>query len=79
MEKNAGEWTGSVEISKKDIPGSKRSKYGPREMLHQKSIELVPAGHFFVLVHDSVTDFGPVSGSIKELQLSSPIKLVSIK
>ena len=26
--KNAGEWTGSVEISKEDIPGSKRSMYG---------------------------------------------------
>ena len=26
--KNAGEWTGSVEISKKEIPGSKRSMYG---------------------------------------------------
>ena len=25
MEKNAGEWTGSVEISKKEIPGSKRT------------------------------------------------------
>ena len=28
LEKNAGEWTGSVEISKKEIPGSKRSMYG---------------------------------------------------
>ena len=26
--KNAGEWTGSVEISKEGIPGSKRSMYG---------------------------------------------------
>ena len=26
--KNAGEWTGSVEISKEEIPGSKRSMYG---------------------------------------------------
>ena len=26
--KNAGEWTGVVEISKKEIPGSKRSMYG---------------------------------------------------
>ena len=26
--KNAGEWTGSVEISKKEIPGSKRNMYG---------------------------------------------------
>ena len=26
--KNAGEWPGSVEISKKEIPGSKRSMYG---------------------------------------------------
>ena len=26
--KNAGEWTGRVEISKEEIPGSKRSKYG---------------------------------------------------
>ena len=26
--KNSGEWTGSVEISKKEIPGSKRSMYG---------------------------------------------------
>ena len=26
--KNAGEWTGRVEISKEDIHGSKRSMYG---------------------------------------------------
>ena len=26
--KNAGEWTGSVEISKEEIPGRKRSMYG---------------------------------------------------
>ena len=26
--KNAGEWTGSVEIRKEEIPGSKRSMYG---------------------------------------------------
>ena len=26
--KNAGEWTGRVEISKEKIPGSKRSMYG---------------------------------------------------
>ena len=26
--KNAGEWTGRIEISKKEIPGSKRSMYG---------------------------------------------------
>ena len=26
--KNAGEWTGRVEISKKEIPGGKRSMYG---------------------------------------------------
>ena len=26
--KNASEWTGRVEISKKEIPGSKRSMYG---------------------------------------------------
>ena len=26
--KNAGEWTGSVEISKEEIPGSKRSVDG---------------------------------------------------
>ena len=26
--KNAGEWTGRVEISEEDIPGSKRSMYG---------------------------------------------------
>ena len=26
--KNAGEWTGRVEISKEEIPGSKRSTYG---------------------------------------------------
>ena len=25
---NAGEWTGRVEISKEEIPGSKRSIYG---------------------------------------------------
>ena len=25
---NAGEWTGRVEISKEEIPGSKRSKHG---------------------------------------------------
>ena len=28
MEKNAGEWTGRVEISKEELPGSKRSMYG---------------------------------------------------
>ena len=28
MEKNAGEWTGRVEISGEEIPGSKRSMYG---------------------------------------------------
>ena len=28
LEKNAGEWTGRVEISKEEIPGSKRSMYG---------------------------------------------------
>ena len=26
--KNAGEWTGRVEISKEELPGSKRSMYG---------------------------------------------------
>ena len=26
--KNAGEWTGRVEISKEEIPGSKRGMYG---------------------------------------------------
>ena len=26
--KNAGEWTGRVEIRKEEIPGSKRSMYG---------------------------------------------------
>ena len=26
--KNAGEWTGRVEVSKEEIPGSKRSMYG---------------------------------------------------
>ena len=26
--KKSGEWTGSVEISKEEIPGSKRSMYG---------------------------------------------------
>ena len=26
--KNAGKWTGRVEISKEEIPGSKRSMYG---------------------------------------------------
>ena len=26
--KNAGEWAGRVEISKEEIPGSKRSMYG---------------------------------------------------
>ena len=26
--KNAGEWTGRVEISKEELPGSKRSIYG---------------------------------------------------
>ena len=26
--KNAGEWIGRVEISKEEIPGSNRSKYG---------------------------------------------------
>ena len=28
LEKNAAEWTGRVEISKEEIPGSKRSMYG---------------------------------------------------
>ena len=28
LEKNAGEWTGRVEISKEELPGSKRSIYG---------------------------------------------------
>ena len=28
FEKNAGEWTGRVEISKEELPGSKCSKYG---------------------------------------------------
>ena len=28
LEKNADKWTGSVEISKEEIPGSKRSMYG---------------------------------------------------
>ena len=28
LEKKAGEWTGRVEISKEEIPGSKRSMYG---------------------------------------------------
>ena len=28
MEKNAGEWTGSVEIKKEEIPGNKRSMHG---------------------------------------------------
>ena len=27
LQKNAGEWTGRVEISKEEIPGSKRSMY----------------------------------------------------
>ena len=26
--RNAGEWTGRIEISKEEIPGSKRSMYG---------------------------------------------------
>ena len=28
LEKNAGEWTGRVEISKEEIPGSKPSMHG---------------------------------------------------
>ena len=28
LEKNAGEWTGRVEISKEEIPGSNRNMYG---------------------------------------------------
>ena len=28
MEKNAGEWTGRVEIGMEEIPGSKSSMYG---------------------------------------------------
>ena len=28
FENNAGEWTGRVEISKEELPGSKRSMYG---------------------------------------------------
>ena len=31
--KNAGEWTGRVEISKEEIPGSKRSMYGYSDLL----------------------------------------------
>ena len=27
-EKNAGEWIGRVEVSKEELPGSKRSMYG---------------------------------------------------
>ena len=27
MEKNAGEWTGRIDISKEEIPGSKRRMY----------------------------------------------------
>ena len=30
LEKNAGEWTGRVEISKEELPGSKRSMHGHR-------------------------------------------------
>ena len=28
LEKNAGEWTGRLEIGKEELPGSKRSMYG---------------------------------------------------
>ena len=28
LEKNAGDWTGRLEISKEELPGSKRSMYG---------------------------------------------------
>ena len=31
--KNAGEWTRSVEISKEEIPGSKRSMHGYTDLL----------------------------------------------
>ena len=33
MEKNAGEWTGSVEISMEEIPGSKCSMYVYTDLL----------------------------------------------
>ena len=33
FEKNAGQWTGRVEINKKAIPGRKRSIYGYRKIL----------------------------------------------
>ena len=36
LEKNAGEWTGRIEISKEEIPGSKRSKYGPELNIDQQ-------------------------------------------
>ena len=36
LEKNAGEWTGRVEINKEEIPGSKRSMYG--DMLTYSSL-----------------------------------------
>ena len=28
MEKNAGEWTGRIEINKEEVSGNKRSMYG---------------------------------------------------
>ena len=31
--KNAGEWTGRVEISKEEIPGSKRNTHGYTDLL----------------------------------------------
>ena len=36
LEKNAGEWIGRVEISKIEIPGSKRSMYGYMLMTYSR-------------------------------------------
>ena len=38
FEKNAGEWTGRVEISKKELSGSKRSMYGLKRTFIKRCI-----------------------------------------
>ena len=42
--KNAGEWTGRVEISKEEIPGSKRSMYDYRLTYSRLGVRQVPEG-----------------------------------
>ena len=44
LEKNAAEWTGRVEISKEEIPGSKRSMYDYRLTYSRLGVRQVPEG-----------------------------------